>query len=89
MLEHFFECAASEVKGVYQDKRVVKQFPYICECIRIVNCVPINLCNVVKVSYHCQGYLLGTTYVDPQMQPPLQISWQIKAFKCPQKWHIH
>ncbi|EDV91877.1 GH24360 [Drosophila grimshawi] len=49
MLEHFFECAASEVKGVYQDKRVVKQFPYICECIRIVNCsVPINLCNVVK-----------------------------------------
>ncbi|XP_043070286.1 serine/threonine-protein kinase ATM [Drosophila grimshawi] len=66
MLEHFFESAASEAKGVYQDKRVIKQFLYICECIRLVNnwSIPINLENVVKASNHCQAYFLSIMYLE-------------------------
>ncbi|KRF80861.1 serine/threonine-protein kinase ATM [Drosophila virilis] len=66
MLEHFFECSANAPKDIYQDKRVIKRFLYICECVRVVNnwSIPINLGNVVKAGNHCQAYFLSIMYLE-------------------------
>lgn len=37
MLDHFFENSADEATRFYEDKRIIKRFLYMCECVRVVN----------------------------------------------------
>ncbi|XP_032588976.1 serine/threonine-protein kinase ATM isoform X2 [Drosophila mojavensis] len=66
MLNYFFENSAHKTTGFYQDKRIIKRFLYMCECVRVVNnwSIPIDLGNVVKASNHCQAYFMSIMYLE-------------------------
>ncbi|KAM8719535.1 hypothetical protein ACLKA7_005726 [Drosophila subpalustris] len=66
MLDHFFNGFCQLTKGIYQEKRAIKQFLYICECIRLTNnwSIPINLSNAIMASNHCQAYFLSIMYLE-------------------------
>ncbi|KAH8268288.1 hypothetical protein KR026_004200 [Drosophila bipectinata] len=70
MLDYFFEhFVNSELSGsveIFQNKRAIKRFLYICECIRNFNnwSIPVNLSNVVRASNHCQAYFLSIMYLE-------------------------
>ncbi|XP_030382015.1 serine/threonine-protein kinase ATM [Scaptodrosophila lebanonensis] len=67
MLDYFFEqfCRTGS-KGIFHEKRAIKMFLSMCECIRVVNqwSLPINICNVIKASNHCQAYFLSIMYLE-------------------------
>ncbi|XP_052835760.1 LOW QUALITY PROTEIN: serine/threonine-protein kinase ATM [Drosophila gunungcola] len=70
MLDYFFEgfaCPKSpNSHGIFHNKRAIKRFLHICECIRIFNnwSIPVNLSNVVMASNHCQAYFLSIMYLE-------------------------
>ncbi|EDV35318.2 LOW QUALITY PROTEIN: uncharacterized protein Dana_GF11791 [Drosophila ananassae] len=70
MLDYFFEnFVNTEQSGsveIFQNKRAIKRFLYICECIRNFNnwSIPVNLSNVVRASNHCQAYFLSIMYLE-------------------------
>ncbi|XP_016998813.2 serine/threonine-protein kinase ATM isoform X1 [Drosophila takahashii] len=70
MLDYFFERFSSSQsqnsQEIFCNKRAIKRFLHICECIRIVNewSIPINLSNVVLASNHCQAYFLSIMYLE-------------------------
>lgn len=69
MLDYFFEGFASPPSSspkIFHNKRAIKKFLHICECIRIVNnwSIPMELENVVMASNHCQAYFLSIMYLE-------------------------
>ncbi|XP_075154936.1 serine/threonine-protein kinase tefu [Haematobia irritans] len=56
----------TEIKSIYKEKRIVKLFLDICECIRINNSwhLPLDLLNVVKACNYCQAYFLSIIYLE-------------------------
>ncbi|XP_013106382.2 serine/threonine-protein kinase ATM [Stomoxys calcitrans] len=74
MLEYFFDnFLEEEPKGsylgwnkIYKDKRIVKLFLNICECVRINNLwhLPLKLLNVVRACNYCQAYFLSIIYLE-------------------------
>ncbi|XP_055910182.1 serine/threonine-protein kinase ATM [Eupeodes corollae] len=74
LLEYFFSQTFEFIQNeewkksqnVYSDKRVIKYFLNICECIRIHNNwnVPINLLYVAKACIFCQAYFMGILYLE-------------------------
>ncbi|ALC48364.1 tefu [Drosophila busckii] len=68
MLDYFFakSCDSQASTGIYQEKRAIKRFLYMCECVRFCNNwqIPIKLSNVVRASNHCQAYFLSIMYLE-------------------------
>ncbi|KAH8280952.1 hypothetical protein KR054_005673 [Drosophila jambulina] len=71
MLDYFFERfvgsePTSSNPQIFHNKRAIKRFLHICECIRVVNnwTIPVNLSNVVMASNHCQAYFLSIMYLE-------------------------
>ncbi|KAH8244044.1 hypothetical protein KR032_012478 [Drosophila birchii] len=71
MLDYFFERFAgskstSSTPQIFQNKRAIKKFLHICECIRVGNnwSIPLDLSNVVMASNHCQAYFLSIMYLE-------------------------
>ncbi|XP_011193336.2 serine/threonine-protein kinase ATM [Zeugodacus cucurbitae] len=76
MLAHYFktlymflgnsENDQMRAQEIYKDKRIIKTFLKICECIRIHNqcSVPMNLLYVAKASNHCQAFFMTIMYTE-------------------------
>ncbi|KAH8386431.1 hypothetical protein KR093_000425 [Drosophila rubida] len=66
MLDHFFAQFCAQAKGIYQEKRAIKLFLYICERIRLINnwTISINFDNAIRASNHCQAYFLSILYLE-------------------------
>ncbi|XP_014097138.2 serine/threonine-protein kinase ATM [Bactrocera oleae] len=76
MLAHYFQTLNMVLrKGethqigtheIYKDKRIIKVFLKICECIRLHNecSVPMNLLYVAKASNHCQAFFMTIMYTE-------------------------
>uniref|UniRef100_A0A6P4EBP2 Serine/threonine-protein kinase ATM n=1 Tax=Drosophila rhopaloa TaxID=1041015 RepID=A0A6P4EBP2_DRORH len=70
MLDYFFEGFVSSKSpnsnAIFHNKRAIKRFLHICECIRIFNnwSIPVNLSKVVLASNHCQAYFLSIMYLE-------------------------
>ncbi|XP_062138082.1 serine/threonine-protein kinase ATM [Drosophila sulfurigaster albostrigata] len=66
MLDHFFAQHCALASGIYQEKRAIKLFLYICERIRLINnwTIPIDFGNAIEASNHCQAYFLSILYLE-------------------------
>ncbi|XP_036340144.1 serine/threonine-protein kinase ATM isoform X1 [Rhagoletis pomonella] len=77
MLEHYFKELhlvldksvrrdQMNIQDIYRDKRIIKIFLNICECIRLHNksSVPMNLLLVARASNHCQVYFMTIIYTE-------------------------
>ncbi|XP_054727235.1 serine/threonine-protein kinase ATM isoform X1 [Anastrepha obliqua] len=74
MLEHYFKelhlilekGRDHTIREIFKDKRIIRIFLSICECIRINNdsAVPMNLLYVAKASNHCQAYFMTIIYTE-------------------------
>ncbi|KAH8295345.1 hypothetical protein KR018_010145 [Drosophila ironensis] len=68
MLDYFFEnfLQSERTQEIFHNKRAIKRFLDICECIRNCNnwSIPIKLSNVIKASNHCQAYFLSIMYLE-------------------------
>ncbi|KAH8264195.1 hypothetical protein KR038_004388 [Drosophila bunnanda] len=94
MLDYFFERfvgskAACSTPQIFHNKRAIKRFLHICECIRVVNNwrIPVNLRNVVMASNHCQAYFLTIMYLElwacsESLNPLTNVSFQASAKKA-------
>ncbi|XP_067638113.1 serine/threonine-protein kinase ATM isoform X4 [Eurosta solidaginis] len=53
-------------RWIYKDKRIIRIFLNICECVRINNecTVPMNLLHVAKASNYCQAYFISAIYLE-------------------------
>ncbi|XP_017035887.1 serine/threonine-protein kinase ATM [Drosophila kikkawai] len=94
MLDYFFECfvsskSRSSMPQIFYNKRAIKRFLHICECIRVVNnwSIPVDLSNVVMASNHCQAYFLSIMYLElwacsESVKPLTNESFQASAKKA-------
>ncbi|XP_020814150.1 serine/threonine-protein kinase ATM [Drosophila serrata] len=94
MLDYFFERfvgsrSESSTPKIFHNKRAIKRFLHICECIRVVNnwSIPVDLSNVVMASNHCQAYFLSIMYLElwacsKSINPLTNVSFQASAKKA-------